>query len=52
MLALVAFHVVFYQATVVVNCILDRLSLLVVVLCNLANCISPMPTIKYTGELK
>ena len=51
-LALIAFHVVFYQATVVVNCILDRLSALVSVSCNLANCISPMLTIKYTGDFE
>ena len=52
LLALIAFHVLFYQPTVVVNCILDRLSSLVglCVSCNIANCISPMPTIKYTGE--
>ena len=49
LLAMIAFHVVFYQPTVVVNCILDRLSSLVGVSCNLANCISPMPIIKYTG---
>ena len=50
LLGLIVFNVVFYQPTVVVNCILDRLSLLAGVSCNLANCISPMPTIKYTGE--
>ena len=41
---------VLYQPTVVVNYILDRVSSLVGVSCNLANCISPMPTIKDTGE--
>ena len=48
LLVLIAFYVVFYQATVVVNCILDHVSSLVGFTCNLANCISSMPTIKYT----
>ena len=50
LLGLIVFNVVFYQPTVVVNCFLDRLSSLAGVSCNLANCISPMPIIKYTGE--
>ena len=45
---LIAINVVFYQPTVVVDCILDRLTSLAGVSYNLANCISPMPTIKYT----
>ena len=47
LLALIAFHVVFFQPIVVVNCILDRVSSLVGVSrnlvgvsCNLANCIT------------
>ena len=60
LLGLIGFIVVFYQPTVVVNCILDRLPSLAGVSCNLANRISPRPTfhlglqprptIKYTGE--
>ena len=55
LLKLIAFYLVFYQPTVVVDCILDRLSSLVGVSCNLANCISPMPKINRvairTGKL-
>ena len=54
LLGLIGFNVVFYQPTVVDNFILDRLSSLAGVSCNLANCISPrpMPTIKYTREFR
>ena len=47
LLGLIAFYVVFYQPRPTV---VDRLLSLAGVSCNLANCISPMPTIKYTGE--